>query len=245
MLELKHVHNYYYQIQLLVTERKYCDFVLFAENGPVSIERIFRDEFVIADIVKFLTPFWIRVIAPEIFEMRVPRNLHPLILPNEIEDVVSNDITSSECSETAGNLSVSATQVQTDSRDNSLLDENNLTAKRKEVPDNSDNHTTDELEVAKLLASSLTDTFIAPSSGEGNNLAVFPRAGTTSNGFHLVNTCSVDNWLMIFQALAKTERVNLDELNVTGQVISNALNLINQDRYSDAKVEILPHRPRV
>ena len=94
-LELNHGHDYYYQIQLqlLVTERKYCDFVLFAENGPVSIERIFRDEFVIADIIKFLTSFWIRVIAPEIFEMRVPRNLHPLILPNEIEDVVSNDIT--------------------------------------------------------------------------------------------------------------------------------------------------------
>ena len=60
-----------------------------------------------------------------------------------------------------------------------------------------------------------------------------------------MNTCPVDNWLMIFQALVKSERVNLDELNVTGQVISNALNLINQDRYSDAKVEILPHRPRV
>ena len=55
------------------------------------------------------------MIAPEIFEMRVPRNLHPLILPSEIEDVVSNDITSSECSETASNLSVSTTQVQTDS----------------------------------------------------------------------------------------------------------------------------------
>ena len=50
---------------------------------------------------------------------------------------------------------------------------------------------------------------------------------------------------MIFQALVKSETVNLDELNVTGQVISNALNLINQDRYSGTKVEILPHRPRV
>ena len=190
-LELKHGHDYYYQIQLqlLVTERKYCDFVFFAENGPVSIERIFRDEFVIAGIIKFLTSFWIRVIAPEIFEMRVPRNLHPLILPNEIEDVVSNDITLSECSGAASNLSVSAIQVQTDSRDNSLLYENNLTAERKEVPDNSDNYTAEELEVAKLLASSLTDNFIAPSSGEGNNLVVFPWAGTTKNGFQLVNTC--------------------------------------------------------
>ena len=33
------------------------------------------------------------MIGPEIFEMRVPRNLHPLILPNETEDVVSSDIT--------------------------------------------------------------------------------------------------------------------------------------------------------
>ena len=60
------------------------------------------------------------MIAPEIFEMRVPRNLHPLILPNEIEDVVSNDITLSECSGAASNLSVSAIQVQTDSIGNSL-----------------------------------------------------------------------------------------------------------------------------
>ena len=157
-LELKRGHDYYYQmhLQCLVTEKKYCDFVLFAENGPVSIERIFKDEFVVADIVKFLASSWIKVIAPEIVEMHVPRNLHPLILPNEIKDVVSNDITSSECSETASNLSVSATQVQTDSRDNLLLDENNLTAERKEVPNNSANHTADELEVAKLLASSLT-----------------------------------------------------------------------------------------
>ena len=204
---------------------------MFGENGPASIEQIFMDEFVIADIVKFPTSFWIRVIAPEIFEMCVPRNLHPLILTYEIEDVVSNDITSSECSETASSLSVSATQVQTDSGDNSLLDENNLNAERKEVPDNSYNHTADELEVAKLLASSLTDNFIAPSSGEGNNLVVFRRAGTTSNGFHLVKTCPVDNWLMIFQALVKSERVNLDEPNVTGQVISNALNLIHKDRW--------------
>ena len=123
---------------------------MFAENGPVSTERIFRDEFVIADIIKFLTSFWIRVIAPEIFEMRVPRNLHSLSLLNEIEDVVSNDITLSECSGAASNLSISAIQVQIDSRDNSLLYENNLTAERKEVPDNSDNYTAEELEVAKL-----------------------------------------------------------------------------------------------
>ena len=38
-------HSYYYQIQmqLLVTEGQFCDFSLFAKDGPPSIERIFRD----------------------------------------------------------------------------------------------------------------------------------------------------------------------------------------------------------
>ena len=67
-------------MQLLVTERKFCDFILYAENGPVSIERIFRDELLTDEILKLLTLFWMRVIAPEIFEMRVPRNLYPFIL---------------------------------------------------------------------------------------------------------------------------------------------------------------------
>ena len=43
---LKESHSYYHQIQLqlLVTERTYCDFVLYAADGPVSIETINRDE---------------------------------------------------------------------------------------------------------------------------------------------------------------------------------------------------------
>ena len=43
---LKHTHAYYYQCQhiLLVTGRKYCDFILHAVSGPDSVERIPRDE---------------------------------------------------------------------------------------------------------------------------------------------------------------------------------------------------------
>ena len=50
---LKSSHDYYYQIQmqLLVTERIFCDFVLYAENGPVSIERIYQNEHVINEII--------------------------------------------------------------------------------------------------------------------------------------------------------------------------------------------------
>ena len=31
-------------MQLPVTERKYCDFILYAENGPISVERIEQDD---------------------------------------------------------------------------------------------------------------------------------------------------------------------------------------------------------
>ena len=81
---LKRTHAYYYQCQhiLLVTERKHCDFLLYAENGPNSVERIPRDESVIEKILQFLTTLWMKVIAPEIFEMRVPRDLLPFILPD-------------------------------------------------------------------------------------------------------------------------------------------------------------------
>ena len=43
---LKRSHSYYYQVQmqLLVTEMTFCDFVLYAIDGPVSIERIYRNE---------------------------------------------------------------------------------------------------------------------------------------------------------------------------------------------------------
>ena len=83
--KLKHTHGYYYQVQmqLLVTGRRYCDFVLFSKHGPVSIERMSRDETLISDILRALTVLWMNVIAPEVFEMRVPRDLLPVILPPE------------------------------------------------------------------------------------------------------------------------------------------------------------------
>ena len=82
---LKKSHSYYYQIQmqLLVTERTFCDFVLYPMNGPVSIERIYRDANFITDMLSDLTLFWKRVVASEIFEMRVPRDLSPFVLPSD------------------------------------------------------------------------------------------------------------------------------------------------------------------
>ena len=42
----------------MVTETTFCDFVLYAKNGPVSIERIYRDEPIVADILRTLSGFW-------------------------------------------------------------------------------------------------------------------------------------------------------------------------------------------
>jgi len=54
---LKRSHAYYYQCQqiLLVTDRKYCDFILHAASGPDSVERIPRDEPLIQEILGNLT----------------------------------------------------------------------------------------------------------------------------------------------------------------------------------------------
>lgn len=63
---LKHSHAYnYYQCHhiLLVTDRKFCDFILHAANGPDSVERIPRDEPLIVEILAYLWAFWTRVIA--------------------------------------------------------------------------------------------------------------------------------------------------------------------------------------
>ena len=89
---LKHTHAYYYQYQHipLVTGRKYCDFILHAASGPDSVERIPRDEPLIKKILCFLTALWMLVIAPEVFEMRVPRNLLPFVLDEPSESLHSS-----------------------------------------------------------------------------------------------------------------------------------------------------------
>ena len=89
---LKHTHAYYYECQHipLVTGRKYCDFILHAVSGPDSVERIPRDEPLIKKIFSFLTALWMLVISPEVFEMRVPRNLLPFVLDESAESLYSS-----------------------------------------------------------------------------------------------------------------------------------------------------------
>ena len=79
---LKTSHSYYYQIQLqlLVTEAKYCDFVLYSDIGKIYIQRIFKDKDLIYRIIEATKIFWRRVLIPEYFLMRIPRELFPFIL---------------------------------------------------------------------------------------------------------------------------------------------------------------------
>ena len=81
-LELKTTHAYYFQIQfqLAVTGLKWCDFVLWSPIGKPNIERVRRDDQHIDGMIANVTSLWHHVIAPEIFEMRVPRKLFPFIL---------------------------------------------------------------------------------------------------------------------------------------------------------------------
>ncbi|XP_071166179.1 uncharacterized protein [Mytilus edulis] len=81
-LELKTHHAYYYQIQLqlAVTGLEWCDFVLWSSLGKPNVERIRRDQQLITSMIGNITTLWRRVIAPELFEMRVPRKLFPIIL---------------------------------------------------------------------------------------------------------------------------------------------------------------------
>ena len=72
---LKTSHSYYYQIQLqlLVTEAEYCDFVLYSDIGKIYIQRIFKDKDLQYRITEATKIFWKRVLIPEYFLMRIPR----------------------------------------------------------------------------------------------------------------------------------------------------------------------------
>ena len=57
---LKTSHSYYYQIQLqlLVTEAEYWDFVLYSDIGKIYIQRIFKDKDLQYRIIEVTKIFW-------------------------------------------------------------------------------------------------------------------------------------------------------------------------------------------
>jgi len=261
---LKKSHDYYYQIQcqLLVTEREFCDFVLYAKDGPISVQRIYRDQQLICDILLRLSALWKRVIAPEIIEMRVPRDLKPFVMSSSFLTVAPHNANVSHGNSDEFDLSnddiAGVSHGNSDEFDLSNDDIANVShgnGNEFDISngdsdyvshDNGDHcsgvsnlsgYTTDEINKAVLLTTCASSYH----STENNllsdcNFIVIPWSGITSDGIKLVNTCPIDNWLMIFQSLAKSGRLNLHNLNQAGELINVALQLIDLNKFADAKI---------
>lgn len=239
---LKQSHSYYYQIQcqLLVTERKFCDFVLYSKNGPVSVERIYPDRQLISKILERLSALWKRVIGTEIIEMRVPRDLTPFIMCSSfLSDLLQSDSVCHDSTDESSNDNVSQGNGCECIGNSDNVSNGNSDVVDNREHDNGSNpsgYTREEIDIAVLLATCAS----SKPSNENNlshcNFKIIPWNGTTSNGIRLVNTCPIDNWLMIFQSLAKSGRLNLPNLNQAGQLINAALELINFNKFADAKL---------
>ena len=78
---LKKCHSYYYQVQLqlLITEKNFCDLVLHTPKGPPAVERIWPEPQLQEEIVNNTKSLWQKVFVPEYFLMKVPRRLLPQI----------------------------------------------------------------------------------------------------------------------------------------------------------------------
>ena len=74
------MYFYLVQLQLLVLQLPFCDFVLHSPKGPPSVQRIPCDKQFQEKLRASLSFFWHKVFIPEYFEMCVPRRLHAFIV---------------------------------------------------------------------------------------------------------------------------------------------------------------------
>lgn len=108
-------------------------------------------------------------------------------------------------------------------------------------------YTQEEMDASEALLSvtrTVTSSNPTTASKQDQELTVFPWGGLTSNGITLTNTCQLDNWLMIFQALVKSLKVKLQDLPESGHTIATAMRLIDDGLHADAKLLILQSLPR-
>ena len=104
----------------------------------------------------------------------------------------------------------------------------------------------EEIDAAEVLlsATSVVSRSSNCASEQGQELTVFPWNGLTSTGISITNTCPLDNWLMIFQALTKSHKVELSDLPESVHIIGTSLKLIDDGLYADAKLLILQSLPQ-
>ena len=107
-------------------------------------------------------------------------------------------------------------------------------------------YTPEEINAAEALLLTFTGPACNPISAShpDQKLTIFPWSGLTSTGITLTNTCPLDNWLMIFQALIKSDKVQLRYLPESGHIIGTAIRLIDDGLYGDAKLLILESLPQ-
>ncbi|XP_039290407.1 uncharacterized protein LOC111056373 [Nilaparvata lugens] len=76
-MRLKRKHDYYYQVQgqLNITNRQWCDFVVFTRKGELFVERIERDQCFWRKVLPKLKKFYLECIVPEIVDSRLVRGL--------------------------------------------------------------------------------------------------------------------------------------------------------------------------
>ena len=81
-ISLKRSHLYFYQVQLqlLITEADYCDFIVYSSARKIYVERILKDNDVQRQIIKYTKLFWEKILIPEYFIMRIPREPLPTVL---------------------------------------------------------------------------------------------------------------------------------------------------------------------
>ena len=260
---LRENHAYYYQVQmqLLVTERDFCDFVLYAQDGEVSVERIYRNESVIAEILSNLTALWRRVLAPEIFEMRVLCGLHLFVLPvvetekipghkdvpEKGEKILEHDDVPEKRDKIPEHKDVPEKgdkipgHKDVPEKGDKIPGHKDVPEKRDKIPEHKDvPDKRDKIPEHKVSPVNLPRTSTCTS-----DLIAVPWGGRTQDGIELTNTCHLDNWIMIFQVLLKSNRIDLTTLKETGAILSNALQLVAKKQFGDAKMAMTDSHSQV
>ena len=74
---------------------------------------------------------------------------------------------------------------------------------------------------------------------QDHGLTFFSWGGVTSAGISLTHTCPLDNWIMIFQTLVHSRRVNLVDLLESGDTIARVLQLVVCGLHADAKLLVI------
>uniref|UniRef100_A0A1X7TJH5 PHD-type domain-containing protein n=1 Tax=Amphimedon queenslandica TaxID=400682 RepID=A0A1X7TJH5_AMPQE len=88
IFSLDHDHSYYYQcqLQMFVTDRQYCDFVVWSKESQLHVERITLDESFIQAQMPIAMKFWRLCILPELLGKLYSRQQTMSVSEEKIEE---------------------------------------------------------------------------------------------------------------------------------------------------------------